>query len=586
MKSIFLLILLHCAAHPLQAQTVYYVDRVSGSDSNNGTTTATAWKTIQKACNAATPGSRVEIKGGMYHEAITVNVSGSSGNPITFKNYGNDTVVIDGSGLAGSVLLSLTDKSFLNFENLSFQNLTKNGATGILIECSESGTIRELRFSGLTIRNINWTNNAAATPGVNDNAQPFIAYGRGTTAARAITNLVIENCEFADNITGYSEALSLDGNIDGFTIRNNRVHDNSNIGIYAGGNYGECNIPALDHARNGIIENNICYNNVAFYATSGGIYADGARNVLIQRNYCYGNGYGIEVGCEENGTTDSITVINNLLVQNKDAGISIGGYTTSTTGQVLNCIFRNNTLFQNDVSENGSGEFYITKASQCSFENNILYATAQNVLMSMENISPQSGNTFNYNCWFTPSGNASDITVNWRNTTYNSFSDYISGTAQDAHSIFANPLFANLSLPQPDLHLQPSSPCINAGNPGTAVLNGETDFDGNLRILNIADMGAYEWQQTSGTFFPSTETSITIAPNPFSRQAILSAATEMKDATLQIYSMTGQWKAEFHNICGHNAQFERNSLPEGTYFFLLTQHGHFLARGKFMIVNR
>lgn len=377
-KQLFLIIFcLLFILSSIKAQSNYFVDNTNGNDSNNGTSLATPWKTIQKACNTAVPNSIIQIKAGTYKENIVVNVSGTVGNPITFKAYMNDAVFIDGTGTLGSTLLIIKDKSYLNFENLTLQNLTKNNAIGILVECSTSGTVHALHFSKLIFKNINWTNNATTQPGSNNNSQPFIAYGRGTTAANAITNLLIENCEFYNNITGYSETMSLDGNIDGFSIKNNYVHDNINIGIYVGGNYGECSIPALDHVRNGTIESNTCSSNVAFYATSGGIYADGAQNVLIQKNKCTGNGYGIEVGCEENGSTDNIVVINNLIIQNKEAGIAVGGYTTTTTGQVLNCIFRNNTLFQNDDSKNGSGEFYITKASGCIFENNILYTNME-----------------------------------------------------------------------------------------------------------------------------------------------------------------------------------------------------------------
>lgn len=585
MKKISLLLLFHCILKSVVAQTIYYVDPVNGNDANNGTSLGTAWKTIQKSCNSATPNSVVEIKGGTYKESITVNVSGSAGNPITFRSYMNESVLIDGTGITGSTLLTIKDKSFLNFEKLTFQNLTKNNAIGILVECSASATVTALRFSKLSVSTINWTNNAGTKPGSNDNSQPFIAYGRGTTAGKAITNLVVEDCEFYNNITGYSETLSLDGNIDGFIIRNNRVHDNINIGIYVGGNYGECSIPALDHVRNGTIENNTCYNNVAFYATSGGIYADGAQNVLIQRNQCFRNGYGVEVGCEENGSTDNITVVNNLIVQNKEAGISIGGYTTSTTGQVLNCRFRNNTLFKNDDSKSGSGELYITKASNCSFENNILYANDQNVLMSMENISPQSGNTFNYNCWNTPSGNASDISILWKNTAYHSFATYQSGTTQDGNSVFANPAFVNLSLPNPDLHLLTPSPCINSGNPNTTILTGELDYDGNPRKLNTIDIGAYEYQPVSGIISNETRVQTELYPNPFFQQTILLCDQELKSADLKIFSITGQLVTALHRIHGKKTEINRNDLKEGVYFYILTEAGQFLASGKFTIVN-
>lgn len=475
--------------------TVYFVDKTKGKNSNVGTSPDQAWKSIQKACNSATPNSVVFIKAGTYNENIVVNVSGKTGNPITFKNYNNETVIVDGTGKSGSILLQIEDKSYLNFEGIIFQNVVKNGATGILVECSENGNVNSLIFKKITIRNIKWNSSATAIPGDGDNAQPFIVYGRGTTEANAITNLVVDSCEFYSNHTGFSEVLSIDGNVNGFAVTNNIVHHNTNIGIYAGGNYGECSVPELDHARNGLIEKNTCYKNVSLYATSGGIYADGAHNVVIQRNISYRNGYGIEVGAEEDGTTENITVINNLIYKNQESGIFVGGWTTETSGEVLNCTFRNNTLFQNDSTNNGSGEIYITKATNCVFENNIVYSNKQNILISAENISPQADNKFNYNCYFSPSNSASNIEVNWRGKNYTSFTGYQSGTAQDKNSLYTNPQLTDITALTPNFNLLKGSLCNNGGNPATVLGSGETDFLGYSRLAEERiDIGAIELQ--------------------------------------------------------------------------------------------
>ncbi len=84
--------------------TSFYV-ATHGNDNDPGTFTQ-PWKTIQKACNAATPGSTVYIMQGTYYEKITVSVSGTPGNYITFTNYNNDTVIIDGTALPGITITS------------------------------------------------------------------------------------------------------------------------------------------------------------------------------------------------------------------------------------------------------------------------------------------------------------------------------------------------------------------------------------------------------------------------------------------------------------------------------------------------
>jgi hypothetical protein len=477
------------------AVTVYYVDGAQGNDQNDGLTLATAWKTIQKSFNTAVAGSTVKIRGGIYYEQLAVRVSGTAGNPVTFTNYNNEQVIIDGSKIAGTTILTITDRRFLIFSNLTVQNLTKNNATGILVTASKTGGVSDLTFRNVVFKNINWTNNASSIPTYNENSQPFIAYGYGTAQENAITNLVIDSCEFSNNITGYSESLSLDGNIDGFTITNNKVHDNTNIGIAALGHYGVSTNSLVDQARNGLIRGNICFNNISDYATSGGIYVDGGKDITIDRNITYQNGYGIEVGHEENGTTSNITVTNNVIYLNQITGIAIGGYDAGTTGQVVNCIFRNNSFFKNDTNHDGSGEIYITKASNCTIGNNVFYTNSQNTLFSLENISPQSGNIIDYNDWFTENGNPSDITINWRNNSYYSFTNYKTKTGQDVHSFFQDPLFISTGVPNPDLHVKTGSPCLRSGNPSWITDAGEKDFDGKPRVVNGAvDMGAYQQQ--------------------------------------------------------------------------------------------
>jgi hypothetical protein len=72
--------------------TIYYVDGVSGVDSNNGLTEGTAYRTIQRPLNLGilNPGDTVLVKdipNGAYSGAVNITVSGSAGNPITFKSF-------------------------------------------------------------------------------------------------------------------------------------------------------------------------------------------------------------------------------------------------------------------------------------------------------------------------------------------------------------------------------------------------------------------------------------------------------------------------------------------------------------------
>lgn len=558
-----LYILCLCSLHAF-SQTQYYVDGTNGNNTNAGTSLVKAWKTIQKACNNATPNSIVYIKAGTYHENDTVNVTGTVGKPITFRNYGNDSVFIDGTGTSGTTVFQMTDVSYMNFRGFTVRNLTVNNAQGILVQTSTTGKSTALSFSNIRIQHINWTGNAATIPNSNDNAQAFIAYGLDS----GMTNLTIDSLQVFDNILGFSESISLDGNISGFSVTNCLVHDNTNIGILTAGNYGVSSNPATDHVRNGIVQHNTCYNDFSNYATSGGIYADGSRDIVIEDNRCYGNGYGIEVGCEQNGTTDSITVKNNLLYNNQEAGMAIGGYTTSTTGQVLNCMIRNNTFFENNYANDGTGEIDMTKATNCIFKNNIFYTNSQNLLMTIESISPQTNNTFLYNCWYTPSNDSTNINVQWGANSYSTFNSYRIGESQEKGSEYGDPLLVNATLPTPDLHLIPAgipSPCFNTGDPSTVISPGETDFEGNPRIIGSSiDQGAYESPGPQGIYqLPANTNNLLIYPNPFN----ISTTIFFNSSSihfLEIIDMYGRIVKQF-SCTGSSFKLNRDGLDTGIY---------------------
>lgn len=106
-------------ANPYGVQD-YFIDCVSGNDSNNGTTAATPWKTLNKFNTAASsslqPGARVFFKRGTpspvcrgtgvsdtYGGTLWINPSGTSARPIEYRAYGSGAApVISGAVLAGT----------------------------------------------------------------------------------------------------------------------------------------------------------------------------------------------------------------------------------------------------------------------------------------------------------------------------------------------------------------------------------------------------------------------------------------------------------------------------------------------------
>ncbi|MEB8861095.1 DUF1565 domain-containing protein, partial [Bacillus cereus] len=101
----------------------YYVSP-TGNDLNPGTLDQ-PFATIQKAANVAKEGSTIYIRGGIYNQKVRVTHSGVSGAPITFQNYQDEKVILDGSKvkLEDDVLFTIEDKNSIQVRGLEFRNL-------------------------------------------------------------------------------------------------------------------------------------------------------------------------------------------------------------------------------------------------------------------------------------------------------------------------------------------------------------------------------------------------------------------------------------------------------------------------------
>ncbi|MGL4611765.1 MAG: PA14 domain-containing protein, partial [Trueperaceae bacterium] len=75
----------------------FYV-ATTGNDASPGTL-AQPFRTIQKCAAIATPGTACSIRAGTYRETVKPTNSGTSGLPILFQPYNNETVLVSGADL-------------------------------------------------------------------------------------------------------------------------------------------------------------------------------------------------------------------------------------------------------------------------------------------------------------------------------------------------------------------------------------------------------------------------------------------------------------------------------------------------------
>jgi hypothetical protein len=472
----------------------YYV-ATTGNDSHNGSF-ASPWLTIQHAAKTAVAGDTVYVMGGVYNEIVTFPNSGSAAaGYITFESYPGQTATVDGTGLkipGGQYgLLTIQNRDYLAIGGFEIRNYTSNSAKDVPIGIYITGADSFIQILGNQIHDIVTTAKGCAA-----NALGLAAYG--SSAPASINNLVISGNQVFDNTTGCSETVTLNGNVENWSVTNNIIHDNNNIGFDAIGFEKVSPDPAYDQARDGEVSGNIVYNITSFdnpaygkqYAADG-IYVDGGTQIVIERNLVHNADLNLELASENQGKlTSFITARSNLIYYANSAGVSIGGYGPKRGG-TDSCAIVNNTLFMNDTKNTGSGEFQIQfYATNNIFENNIVNATAQGLFLHSITDSEPDPAALDYNVYFSSGGPATGI-WQWNQTKYKGFTKYQQATGQDAHSSFANPLF--LSAAAPDLQVQPSSPAVDKGNNLGPAVVGTLDFAGNVRVQGPdIDIGAYE----------------------------------------------------------------------------------------------
>ena len=476
--KLFLALLALASTLIAQSGSTFYVSK-SGGDSNSGSYTA-PWLTIQHAANSVTAGATVYVEAGVYNESVTFPASGTASSYITFASYPGQTATIDGTGLSVTGtqgLINIINQSYLTVSGFEIRNYTTAKAALTPAGIWVTGT-----GSGLNLLN-NLVHNITTTSEKNGNAFGIAVYG---TLSTPITKLTISGNQVYALKTGESESVNVDGNVTYFSITNNIVHDNDNIGIDAIGFEG-VGPTGSDQAKYGEISGNTVYN-ISGIKNPGegdsydadGLYCDGCAYVIFERNTVYACDLHMEAASEHKGHDSSyVTIRNNVFYDANTVGISIGGY-SNTVGGSDHVVIVNNTLYNNNTKNQGAEfqiQYHSGDTSGNIFENNIVYAGTQNVwiysFVKGTSTYPAPPATLNWNLYYSTAGYVSGTSIDWAGKyNYKTYAAYQSGAGEDANSPNANPLFDNLgstrptstSLPvrQPSTPAAPTSPAALA----------------------------------------------------------------------------------------------------------------------------
>ncbi|MBC8047835.1 MAG: T9SS type A sorting domain-containing protein [Fimbriimonadaceae bacterium] len=572
MQRIFSICLLFFLLQFVSA-TNYYVSTY-GDNLNTGTSTASSWKEIQFALDNAAPGDTIFILEGIYYEKTEWSVPGESGNYITLMNYADDSVIIDGTDVGnGQALMYLENMNYIRIEGLRFTN--HNGNYQPVINCYGANSHIEIRNCEFynTMCNDSYTilmegsgddfiiDNNYLHDIEGDNAVGILFVGSDILIP--FSNIIIRNNTLENIDPAPSEGIAVNGNVDGFEISNNYLSNINNIGIVMIGGEDWVNTnDAVNFARNGICKWNTVKHANSIYGGgyAAGVYVDGGKNIIVENNTVTGSDVGLEIGCENAGfITENITVRNNVLYKNEKAGLGFGGYDYPSTGNVINCSFTGNTVFDNDSLLTGFGQLWIQHAENCVVKNNIFYAKKSATVLNAYdwNIS-ELGNLLDYNLYYS----VSDAEFYFDGDLISGIDNYKTISGQDEHSLFADPEFVNED--EFDFHINMFSLAVNAGDTTYSPAIDEVDMDWEERISGYyIDIGADEYPIEPTEIFSIDTKVINFYPNP----VIDILSIEKPDdspATITVKTMAGASMFQ-RDINEKTTQLDLSALPPSVY---------------------
>jgi hypothetical protein len=516
--AILIVLITGCAPDiPEISGIAYYVDCESGDDSNPGTSSSTAWRSLENI-NAKTfqPGDGIFfLRGTICQGALIPKGSGSEGQPITIGAYGRGEMpVIDGAGHPETV--KLVGQEYWEIGDIEVTGGTKFG----LLVSGQQGveTLHHIRLSGLVVHDVWGEPFDDKTPGL------VVVLSNGSI----FKNVII------DGVTAYNTNQWAGIEVNGapwpidfdkprlsedVIIRNSMVYNVYGDGIVLWG------------VRKGLIEYSIAYDtgqqpspqtvgtpssiwtwscydcvvqfNESYNASSPEIDAGcydidwGTRNNIFQYNYGHDcDGYCLSVFGAGGVTTENAIARYNVCAHNGRKGSLAsrqGDFFLSTWGggDLDGVLIYNNTSYW-DPDGN-----YPALVNGAEFSGNRPNMFANNIIVSTVPWLVDGGSDLKLDhnlYWIDGQG---EPFFYFDQAYYSGFAEYQNLSGHGANSIFADPLlydvtYHQVEAPEQAFTLQAGSPAIDTGLDLGSM--GDRDFFGNFIPYGSGyDIGANEW---------------------------------------------------------------------------------------------
>jgi HYDIN/CFA65/VesB-like, Ig-like domain len=397
--------------NPNCSGTTYYVS-TSGSDSNNGISTSSPWKTVAHVVGfepSLRAGDCVLFqRGGVWNEELKIsNVHGSQSYPITFGNYGTgNRPVIDGGstrpyGIVGGSASGQAANSYVTIDGFEVRNATSGGII-----------FSYLAQPGITIQNNYVHNNGygayagacAGCFGVDTGSYgynegiAFVGYPVSSYGVKILNNIV--------KVEGGHNALMVDQDLANPLVQGNQVGPGCSHNCYDF----KRSVGALFKENTANCSGTVTVNGQSYPACNG--------NAFYTQNV---SGYGVN----QTGTYEM------NVAYGAARGYPCFGISGNSDAAILSLTYYNNTCYTGSAGSN------VITNSTCvggtlNFKNNVFYGTGGINL-------------------------GSSCSVSWDyNDKYQT-----SGGPTGAHDVSVNPLFVNPG--SMDFHLQSTSPVLNSG---------------------------------------------------------------------------------------------------------------------------
>jgi len=477
-----------------------------------------------------------------FYTNIIANNSGHSGGGAYIKSNGNGKLSItknkitDNSSISSGGGIFAYSKGYISF--------VKNTVTNNKILSKSSSSSGGGIYSRVTIDDILFTNNNVSE---NTSSSYGYSYGGGISAyasgkitleknnvtkntssavssygggiyANASGDIFITNNNVTKNISSSSLNRSHGGGIYGNTSGEILLTKNNVSGNTCSSSYHTCGGAIyfdIDVQKINAKENTICYNSSEL---GGGICSNISGNLVLSENTINQNNF----EAIRSTNASSIKILSNTVIGTNGTGI----YVTSSSDISITCSINNNVIQKNNNNQlnEGSGIFVenykLIDIRQNLIANNKaakgagVYLNPKSTLFLINNtIATNTAETQGGGIYVRTYNMLNDLSLKnnifWENTAgiegddiylngfganprelYNNTVQEIIGTFENTSgNISTDPLF--VSPETGDYHLQPNSPCINAGTQSFTT----TDLDGTPR-LGIPDIGAYEYNPT------------------------------------------------------------------------------------------